>query len=255
MPVGEGPAGKEIPFYIIKGSFDSGLSVCVVNPMRHEFYAVDPDKGLHRRGETGIRAGAVTDNHTGIIDNAAMAGPLHIRHGFSQEGFTFKSGEFWVVLDKKLPTVCQGKCRALGRKQAVPQFEPMRRGVMLHLLAWLEMIPAGPFLCRVSQLILTDQPGQTLVGNLDIITSHEFLLNPDNVALTFPKEFPNLPYVLIISGLFADFRPGCRCLKHLVHRVAGDLQLFGDHPLFYALFCHFPDHLLFDGVDHIQDAP
>lgn len=89
----------------------------------------------------------MADNHTGVIDNATAAGPLHIGHGLSQEGFTFKPGEPWVVLDKKLPAVSQGKGGALGRKQAVAQFKPMRRGVMLHLLARFKMIPTGPLLC------------------------------------------------------------------------------------------------------------
>lgn len=126
---------------------------------------------------------------------------------------------------------------------------------MLHLRARLEMIASGPLLCRDSQLILTDQPGQALVGDGDIITDHKFLLHPDDVALTVAEEFTNLSDVLVISRLFTDRWSGCRRLEHSVHRVAGDLQLFGDQPLCYPLFRHFPNHLLFDGVDHIQDAP
>jgi hypothetical protein len=58
----------------------------------------------------------VADNHAGIIDNAATAGALHIRHGLGQEGFAFKPGKPRVVLDKKLTTVGQGKAGALGGK-------------------------------------------------------------------------------------------------------------------------------------------
>jgi hypothetical protein len=126
---------------------------------------------------------------------------------------------------------------------------------MLHLRARLKMVAAGSLLRRDSQLILTDQPGEALVGDCDIITGRKFLLNPDDVALTVAEEFANLSDVLVISRLFADRRSGCRRFEHSVHRVAGDFQLFGDHPLGYPLFRHFPDHLLFDGVDHIQDAP
>jgi hypothetical protein len=117
------------------------------------------------------------------------------------------------------------------------------------------MVAAGSLLRRDSQLILTDQPGEALVRDCDIITGRKFLLNPDDVALTVAEEFANLSDVLVISRLFADRRSGCRRFEHSVHRVAGDFQLFGDHPLGYPLFRHFPDHLLFDGVDHIQDAP
>ena len=131
----------------------------------------------------------------------------------------------------------------------------MRRGVVLHLRARLEMIAPGPLLCRDAQLILTDQPGQALVGDGDIITGTKFLLNPHDVALTVAEEFANLSDVLVISRLLADRWSGYRRLENSVHRVAGDLQLFGDQPLCYPLFRHFPNHLLFDGVDHIQDAP
>lgn len=103
--------------------------------------------------------------------------------------------------------------------------------------------------------MLTDQPGQTLVRDLDIVASREFLLNPDNIALTIQEEFSDLFYVLIISRLFADRWSSCRRLEHLVHRVAGDLQLSGDQPFFHALLVHFADHLLLDGVDHVQVAP
>jgi hypothetical protein len=125
----------------------------------------------------------------------------------------------------------------------------------LHLRARLEMIASSPLLCRDAQLILTDQPGQALIGDGDIITGRKFLLHPDDIALTVAKEFANLSDVLVISRLLADRWSDCRRREHFVHRVAGDLQLFGDQPLCYPLFLHFPDHLLFDGVDHIQDAP
>ena len=126
---------------------------------------------------------------------------------------------------------------------------------MLHLRARLKMIASGPLLCRDAHLILTDQPGQALVGDCDIVAGRKFLMNPDDVTLTVAKEFANLSDVLVISRLLADRWSGRHRLEHSVHRVARDVQLFGDHPLCYPLFRHFPDHLLFDGVDHIQDAP
>jgi len=125
----------------------------------------------------------------------------------------------------------------------------------LHLRTRLKMIASGPLLCRDAHLILADQPGQALVGDGDIITGTKFLLHPDDVALTVAEEFANVSDVLVISRLFTDRWSGCRRLQHSVHRVAGDLQLFGDHPLRYPLFRHFPDHLFFYGVDHIPDAP
>ena len=75
---------------------------------------------------------------------------------------------------------------------------------MLHLRARLKMIAAGPLLCRNAQLILTDQPGQALVGDCDIITGTKFLLHPDDVALTVAEEFANVSDVLVISRLFTD---------------------------------------------------
>ncbi|HSN23412.1 MAG TPA: hypothetical protein VLS45_04465 [Methylomicrobium sp.] len=153
------------------------------------------------------------------------------------------------------PTVGQGKAGTLGGQQPAAYFESMWRGVVLHLRTRLKMIASGPLLCRDAQLILTDQPGQALVGDGDIIPGRQLLLHPDNIALTVAEEFANLFDVLVISRLLADRWSGYRRLEHFVHRVAGDFQLFGDHPLGYPVFRHFPDHLLFDGVDHIQDAP
>ena len=197
----------------------------------------------------------MANNHTGIVDNTTAAGPLHIRHGLGQEGFTFKPGKPRVVLDKKLAAVGQGKTGALGGKQTVAYFESMGRGVMLHLRARLKMVAPGPLLRRDAQLIFTDQPGEALVGDCDIITGQKFLLNPDDVALTVMEQFTNLSDVLVITRFLTDRWSDCRRFEHSGHRVAGDLQLFGDQPLWYFLFGHFPDHLFFDGVDHIQDAP
>lgn len=165
----------------------------------------------------------MADNDAGIIDHAAAASALHIGHGLGQEGFAFKPGKSWIVLDEKLPTVGQGKTGTLGGKQTVAYFESMRRGVMLHLSAWLKMIASGPLLCRNAQLILTDQPGQALVGDFDIIPSRQLLLNPDDVALTVAEEFAYLSDVLVISRLLADRWSGCRRREHSVHRVAGYL--------------------------------
>ena len=68
----------------------------------------------------------MADNNAGIIDHAAAAGALHISHGLGQEGFAFKPGKPWVVLDEKLTTVGQGKAGTLGGKQTVAYFESMR---------------------------------------------------------------------------------------------------------------------------------
>jgi len=170
MPVGEGSTGQEVSFYIVKWPLDPGFSVSVVNPMRPKTHVVDPGEGLHFRGKRGIRAGAVADNHAGVIDHTALAGTLHIRHGLGQEGFTFKPGKPRVVLDKELTAIGQGKAGTLGGKETVAYFESMWRGVMLHLRAWRKIIAPGPLLRRDAQLIFTDQPGEALVGDGDIIT-------------------------------------------------------------------------------------
>jgi len=204
MPVDEGSAGQKVLLYIVKWPLYPGLSVGVVNPMRPKMNAVDSGKGHHFRGEGGIRAGTVADNDAGVIDDAAAAGALHIRHGLGQEGFAFKPGEPRVVLDKKLTTVGQGKAGTLGGKQAVPYFESMRRGVVLHLRARLEMIASGPLLCWDADLILTDQPSQALVGDLDSIAGTKFFMDPDDIALTVAEEFSNLFYVLVIFRLLTD---------------------------------------------------
>lgn len=68
----------------------------------------------------------MADNDAGIIDHAAAAGSLHIGHGLGQEGFAFKPGEPWIVLNKKLTAVGQGKTGTLGRKRTVADFQFMR---------------------------------------------------------------------------------------------------------------------------------
>jgi hypothetical protein len=93
---------------------------------------------------------------------------------------------------------------------------------MLHLRAWLKMVVSGPFLCRDAHLILTDQPGQALVGDGDVVPGRKFLLHPDDVALTVAEEFSDLLYVLVISRLFTDRWSGSCRREHSVHRVAGD---------------------------------
>jgi len=75
---------------------------------------------------------------------------------------------------------------------------------MLHLHARLKMVASGPVLRRGPELIFTDQPGQALVGNFDIITSRQLLLNPNDVALTVEEELAYLSDVLVISRLLAD---------------------------------------------------
>jgi len=94
---------------IVKGPLDTGLSVWIIEPMRHKFGSVKLTKMLHLRRNDGVRADTTGHDDMGIVNDAFAAGPIHKGQSFSKKHLALKSGEAGIVLDIDFTTVGQNK--------------------------------------------------------------------------------------------------------------------------------------------------
>jgi hypothetical protein len=92
-------------------------------------------KGNHLWRDHGLRPGAGHNNHAGVVDDTKRAAAVIEANRLEQEVLSFKTGEAWIVLKEQPARVSKGKTGTLRSDGLTRQHHPMRRGVVLHLLA------------------------------------------------------------------------------------------------------------------------
>lgn len=89
--IGERPPGQEIAFDPGKRSFDAPLAVGLVHRVGTEGESQRARERHHLGREHGIVAGAVDDDHAGVVDDAGRAAAGQEAHGLEQELLGFKA--------------------------------------------------------------------------------------------------------------------------------------------------------------------
>ena len=182
IEAGEGAPGQEVSFHPGEGSLDPSLSVGVVDPMGEELEAQAAREGGHLRGDHGIRPGAAGQDDAGVVDDAARRGAVHELRGAQQEVLGIEALEGRVVLDEQAPRIRQRQSRALRDEGLAGDFQPVRRGVVLHLLAGREVVLARA-LGRAAQLGLTHPARERAVGQPLVVLGGQDLAHAHGVAL------------------------------------------------------------------------
>ena len=161
----EAAAGQEIVLDIGEGPLDPAFAVRVSHPVRAEPEAQGAGEGRHLRRDDGVGTGAGGEQDAGVVDDADRTDARHEADRLQQERFGLEAGEPRVVLDEQPARVGQHQAGALHgdglagwRKR-----HPMRRGVVLHLLAGREVVFAGAPR-RAAQVGLPDPTGQGAVA-------------------------------------------------------------------------------------------
>ena len=107
--------------------------------------------------------------------------PSMKRAACEQEVLGLEAREPRVVLDEDPPRVGQDQARALGLDGLAADPDPVRRGVVLHLLARLEVVFARPF-GRRAQSGLAHPAGERAVRQHQAVLVGEDLLNAHGIA-------------------------------------------------------------------------
>jgi hypothetical protein len=105
--------------------------------VRSESVAEGAGEGGHLRRDDGVGPGAGGEQHGGVVDDADRADAGHEAGRLEQEGLCLEASEARVVLDEQPARVGQHQAGTLQGDGLVglSQPHPMRRGVVLHLLA------------------------------------------------------------------------------------------------------------------------
>jgi hypothetical protein len=74
----------------------------------------------------------------------ARAGPAEEGKGLVEEHLGLEAGETRVVLDEAEAAKAQDERGALGGEQGPTDAQALRRGVVLHLLTWGEVVMTDP---------------------------------------------------------------------------------------------------------------
>jgi len=138
-------------------------------------------KGEHFRGDGRVRAGAVGDDDTGIVNHTPRTGSVHEPCGLEKEVFGLEAGKFGVVLNVQPARISQHQPGTLGGHRLARDHHAMRRGVVLCFSAWsVPIFPRTPW--RATQPRCSDPARQRAVGDFKLILIGEQLLHAHDVA-------------------------------------------------------------------------
>ncbi len=163
--------------------------------MRFEVEAEALAEGGHRRSWDGIGTASVSDHDRGVVDHATLCGALHVGDRLDQEGPTLESRPSDVHLRKKDAAVAQHQRSALHQAPLATDDDTVRRSVVLHFFAWLEVIATRPPFARLADLVAPAKRRQARVPHLDSL-GEQLLAYAHEVALAPSVQRPNLVEVL-----------------------------------------------------------
>lgn len=150
LPTGEGPPGEEVALDKAERPLHAGRPIGVAQFVSHESESEAIGKSFHLRHRDHFASRAAQHNDVRVIDHHAGAGPRKVAQRFGQKHFAVETPEGGITLEKQHPRVAQNRRRRLHLASPAGQLDLVRRGIMLHLLARLEVILARCHAWRLS---------------------------------------------------------------------------------------------------------
>jgi hypothetical protein len=170
----------------------------------------------------------VQDHHVRVVDHAGLGGTAEVGDRLGKEDLALEAGEAGVDLEEDHPGVAEHQRGGLHVFERASDLGPVRRGVVLHLLAGGEVVAARRQLRLVADSMAPAESGQGLVGKRGALR-RELFMHPSQVPAEASMQIEDL-LAIGLGGL----RPLERrhlCLAaadHLAHRLARDAQSLGD---------------------------
>ena len=130
--------------------------------------AKDEAQALGERGHLWrrhhVRAGAGGHDHVRVVDHPHAAGAAEVAQGVGEEQLAGEAVEARVVLEEQHARVAQDQAGGLDAPVPTGQEHIVRRRVVLHLLAPIEVILASRLGRRVTDSVVPAERGQRGVG-------------------------------------------------------------------------------------------
>src|ERR1700722_326492 len=140
LPTGEGAAREEVSFDEAEGPLYAPRAVRVADRMRYELEAEPLAEGSHLRHRNHVAPAAPQHHHVRVIDHHALPRATHVTQRFGQKNLAVEALECRITLEEQHPRVTQHGRRGLHSPLLSRQFDVVRRGVVLYLLARSKLI-------------------------------------------------------------------------------------------------------------------
>jgi hypothetical protein len=221
---------------VVEGPLHAGRPVGVALLVRREGGAEARGEGGHLRHRHHVRPRAREHDHVRVVDHPPQTGAFKVQGRLRQEHLALEAGEARIELEEEHPRVAERRRGRLGASRPAPDHHVVRRRVVLHLLARLEVVPSDRLGRRVTDSVPPAVRRQGLIRE-PRARAHELLVHAHEVVLAPGHELQDLLPVRL--GLL-----GPRHLRHLrragledlLDRATRDLERSRDRPCTVSFF-------------------
>ncbi len=227
--VGEPAAGEEVLLDEVKGPLDPRRAIRVALLVRDEGEAEPARERLHLGHRHHLLAGAVEHHDVGVVDHATLARAVVIADALVEELFALESSEPWIELEEQPTRVGQHERRGLRAAHRAADVHVVRRRVVLHLLARIEVIASGRLLGLVADAVLAAERRERRVAQREPVTLDELLVDAYEIAAALGVEREDGVAVrLSFLRAYQRRRRDLAVAQHAFDRAARDLERVGD---------------------------
>ncbi len=230
LQAGERAAGKEVCFHSPEASFVPGFSITMPDLVAGELKAVLSRKRSHFGYDDRPFSRAAQSRQIGVVNDAPRGriAPEHQR--FVEKTLHQKTIEHAVEFQVAAFRVTQVKQAGNDRCPLPGKFQPIGRGVVLHLDSRLVGDPVATRRLTMTQSQLAQHPRQRRVADLDALLLDKLLVDPLYPAITLAvqtfQQF-NVDLLLVASFLASELP---LLLDNPPHGTAADMQSAADLP-------------------------
>src|SRR5690606_8086968 len=143
-------------------------------------------------------------DHRAVVDHAARGRAAEVLDGFAQERATLESAPARITLHVQHARKAQDQARALETQHLARDRHPVRRRVVLHLLARLEAVTPSWLSRLCADVESTAEGGQRRVADRNP-RSRELLGHPHEVSLASDVELTHA--LEMLAELVRAFEP------------------------------------------------
>ncbi len=223
-------AGEEIPLDEPERPLDARRAVGIAFLVRDEREIEPAGERLHLRHRHHLLAGAAQYDDVTVIDHAVPARAVVVGRGIVEEHFALETSEPRIELEEQPAREARHERRGLHATERTADMHVVRRGVVLHLLAGLEVVPALRLERLVADAVLATERGQRRVRERHDAACEQLLVDAHKIALAARVQRKNVVAMrLALLRAHERRRRGAAVGEHGLHRAARDMQRAGDH--------------------------
>ena len=162
-PVAEGAARQEVSLDITEAALHARRAVGITDGVSLKAEAVTLGESGHFRHRHHVAARAFQHHQVSVVDQASFAGPLKILESVSEKDLALETAEGGKELKEEHARITADQRGGLNRPQLAADLGAVRRGVVLHLLAGLEVIFSDGFFRFVADALPPAKGRQRLI--------------------------------------------------------------------------------------------